>query len=182
MKPFMMKRVPVTLLTCLNVPNSGAVELRNAIGHRFQLDLPATLIFDYPTIAAIAQFLTKNNALMPLAVSSADWQAAQGLLSNSDNIHFYSNATMVVSLSSRHPGQSFGVGGFMHSMLTRADLQGPAPLSRWDNEAVYSPALDPARLTATTRFGAFCEEVESFDAAAFRLSWNEAVTIDPQVR
>lgn len=157
------------------------MELRNAIAQRFQLDLPATVIFDYPTTTAIANFLAGHTAVTSLQVASADWQAGQGkLLKCDDDSQF--TASMVVSVSSRHPGQSFGVDGFMCSMLSSADLQGPAPLSRWDNEAVYSPALDPARLTATTRFGAFCEEVESFDATAFRMSWAEAVTIDPQVR
>lgn len=36
----------------------GAVELRSALADRFAVDLPATLVFDYPTAAALIQFLT----------------------------------------------------------------------------------------------------------------------------
>ena len=36
----------------------GAVELRNAIGAEFSTDLPATAIFDYPTLFALADHLT----------------------------------------------------------------------------------------------------------------------------
>ena len=35
----------------------GAVELRNSLATRFATDLPATLIFDFPTVSALAQHL-----------------------------------------------------------------------------------------------------------------------------
>lgn len=38
----------------------GAVELRNSLAARFGADLPATLTFDYPSIAALASFFVKT--------------------------------------------------------------------------------------------------------------------------
>ncbi len=35
----------------------GAVELRNSIQVRFGFDLPATVIFDYPTATAMASYI-----------------------------------------------------------------------------------------------------------------------------
>jgi acyl carrier protein len=35
----------------------GAVELRNALARQFSLELPATLTFDYPSVAAVAGFV-----------------------------------------------------------------------------------------------------------------------------
>ena len=36
---------------------AGAVELRNEIGRVLRVDLPGTLIFDYPTISAMSAML-----------------------------------------------------------------------------------------------------------------------------
>ena len=38
----------------------GAVELRNEIGRAVGMDLPGTLVFDYPTVTAIAIFLSSK--------------------------------------------------------------------------------------------------------------------------
>jgi hypothetical protein len=35
----------------------GAAELRNDLGSAFGVELPATISFDYPTIAALTKFL-----------------------------------------------------------------------------------------------------------------------------
>lgn len=40
----------------------GAVDLCNAIGIRFGIDLPATAAFDYPTAAALAALINANMA------------------------------------------------------------------------------------------------------------------------
>lgn len=48
---------------CRNL--SGAVELRNNLSSRFSLDLPSTVIFDYPNAQGLASFILsrQNNAL-----------------------------------------------------------------------------------------------------------------------
>ena len=38
----------------------GAVELRNAIAAKFGTSVPATLAFDYPTLAALAEFVLSS--------------------------------------------------------------------------------------------------------------------------
>jgi acyl carrier protein len=43
----------------------GSVELRNALEGRLQLQLPSTLVFDYPSTDAIAQYVASKVAPVP---------------------------------------------------------------------------------------------------------------------
>ncbi len=36
----------------------GAVDLRNALAAQFSVDLPTTVTFDFPTVPALARFIT----------------------------------------------------------------------------------------------------------------------------
>lgn len=38
----------------------GSVELRNAVGAAFEVELPATVAFDYPTVASLAKFVASQ--------------------------------------------------------------------------------------------------------------------------
>ena len=139
-------------------------------------------MFDYPTTAAIADYLVKKlpeaaNAIAAVRPGPEECLQAFGPSTDSDLCR-----TQIVAISSRHPGPSLGIDGFMESMLASTDLQAQPPLGRWDNDANYTPDLLPSRMTATTRFGAFCEGLEHFDALAFRLSLAEALVVDPQTR
>ena len=63
---------------------AGAVELRNEIGRAFQSELPGTLVFDYPTISAIAGLLA---AKLQTVVSAAANTPLQPLQCVTDSLH-----------------------------------------------------------------------------------------------
>ena len=54
------------------ISSAGAVELRNAVMSKFNLDLLATVTFDYPTISALSNYIASKLATamtgMPLSV------------------------------------------------------------------------------------------------------------------
>lgn len=81
----------------------AAVELRNAVATRYQLDLPATLVFDHPTIAALAVFLASR--LSPSQPAEAALMLIDAAVDNQATAVV---ETVVVGASARFPG---GVSG-----------------------------------------------------------------------
>lgn len=75
-----------------------------------------------------------------------------------------------------------GYDGFWHAASKAEDLPTQVPLQRWDVDIAYSPQQPPSKMTIYARSGAFCQDMEMFDAAAFRLTRPEAVATDPQQR
>lgn len=176
------------------------MELRNKIAARFEADLPATLMFDHPSLAAIATYLAEHLDSLTTGCGGA----AQGYASDAElglqpwegSQAELPSATELVAVSGRYPeppipntmlgegaaAASAGGAGFWAGMRESADLQAVVPLSRWDMDAIYAPDLGADRMTIYARFGAFCRGVDAFDAAAFRLAATEALAVDPQVR
>ena len=81
----------------------GAVELRNSLATRYSLDLPASLVFDYPSIAALSSYLAA--AVQPQAQLTAAGTSGQNLVSQ----HVPQSAAEVVGIACRYPGSSQGM-------------------------------------------------------------------------
>ena len=141
----------------------AAVELRNELSSRFGVDLSATAMFDYPTIAALAGYIAAaTNA------SSVTVAAAAGVSSAPAPAHglgpstsLEQQSTAVVGLSCSYPVEAGSSEGFWQGAVTAADLPQPVPYSRWDLDRLYSPDSAGGRMYA--RFACFVRGIESFD-------------------
>ena len=93
----------------------GAVELRNAISARFQLDVPATLTFDYPSLASMAGFLTPQLGAKPGSPAAGMRQATMldvhsgvaSLGGGQGGSAARASATGIVGVACRYPGGRF---------------------------------------------------------------------------
>lgn len=88
------------------VDSLGAAELRNAVAARFGIaDLAATVVYDYPTVTALAQHLaaTLAPAAPPAAAASASLAAAPA------HAMSLSRASAIIGLSCRYPGTETGI-------------------------------------------------------------------------
>lgn len=159
------------------IDSLSAVELRNELGTRFGVTMPATVMFDYPTVNSLAGFVaSRTQPTQQVARPTAE----HAVVSSQDGTR-EAPAFAVYGISCRYPGSVRGMEDFFNAASRAADLPETVPCSRWDIDRFYSPWMN-GNESIYTRFGAFLDDVENFDASLFWLPKAEAVATDPQQR
>ena len=121
-----------------------------------------TLVYDYPTLNALAAYLSGQATAPsePAAVASAD-------------------AVAIVGIGCRFPGAR-GPEAFWRLLCDGVDAVTAVPPGRWDTDLYHPEPGRPGRFYAAR--GGFLDAVDTFDAAFFDIAPNEADRMDPQQR
>ena len=158
----------------------SAVELRSMLIEKFGIELPATVMFDYASIQALAEYILKltktESSLEPdIPFIPSSWVS---------EVHIPSNLryTDMVGISCRYPKQNAGLKGFWATVMSARNVQERIPHERWEIDPIYAVNVVSGTVGISAPFAAFCENVNDFDASLFAFPAMEAVTLDPQQR
>ncbi|MDI3284904.1 type I polyketide synthase [Polyangium sp. 15x6] len=150
-----------------------AVELRNAIVARIGKPLPATLLFDYPSLRALRKHLLER--VLSFEETKAAAPVAPVVRAAADD------GVAVIGVGCRFPGGIRDLDSFWRVLEQGVDAIQEVPPDRWDIDAHYDPDPDaPGKMY--TRWGGFVDQIDRFEANFFGISPREARSIDPQQR
>ena len=147
-----------------------AVELRNKLSKAFGQDMPASIVFDYPTIEQLTELLRGK-----IGLRRAD-RVAQGSSVQSSN-----QPIAIIGMGCRFPGEVEDPDSFWRFLSSGGDGITDIPSGRWDVEHHFDS--NPEALGKMyTRWGGFIDDIDRFEAGVFRISEREARRMDPQQR
>lgn len=169
----------------------GVIELVSQLQSWLGRKLSPTLVYSYPTPAALAAHLAGDSP-----ISTAGWASDRESRSpppeldgdrralSDDKIEYQSNSSgepiAIVGMACRLPGAN-SPGEFWDNLCHGKAALRKVPAERWSSRDFYDPQpRQPGK--SISKWGGFLEQIEQFDARFFGVSPYESERMDPQQR
>ncbi|WP_394829330.1 SDR family NAD(P)-dependent oxidoreductase [Pendulispora albinea] len=192
---------PEAPFTDYGVDSIILVELVNALNAQLGIELKTTALFDHPSVAELARFVSEEfrgqiapapapdvespapdvESAAPDVRSPAPVQGTPRAQEVSASVDLASRRQIaVVGLSCRFAGARSAREFWQNLAAGKCGIR-EVPKERWDADALYDP--DPRAPGKTNcKWGGFVDDVDAFDPLFFNLSGREAELTDPQQR
>ncbi|MEU6065583.1 SDR family NAD(P)-dependent oxidoreductase [Streptomyces sp. NPDC047082] len=145
-----------------------AAELSERIGR----PLEPSLVFNHPTISAIAEAVLEPPSG---ATASTTPEPARAAAARPDD------DVAIISMACRFPGGADDPEALWRLLATGEDAISEVPAGRWDTRGLHDPDPEATGKAYTLR-GGFLDGIDRFDAPFFGISPREAAAMDPQQR
>ncbi|WP_308190167.1 beta-ketoacyl synthase N-terminal-like domain-containing protein, partial [Streptomyces aculeolatus] len=156
----------------LGFESMTAVRLRNRLVERTGLQLPRTLLYDFPSPTTLARHLRDE----ALGLTGGAATALTQVSSSADE------PIAIVSMACRFPGGIDSPEDLWQLILREEHTVSEFPEDRgWDLNSLYDRTAERPG-TSYTRYGSFIPDAARFDAGLFGVSPREALAMDPQQR
>jgi amino acid adenylation domain-containing protein len=149
------------------------VQIQTQLQERFGQKLAMVDLFQYPTIHALAQYLTSKSSPQ---TTNQNKRAKNRRLRQTSNKT--SNEIAIIGMSGRFPGAN-DIDTFWHNLR-----EGVESISFFSDEELLSSGIEAATLNKPNyiKASAILSDIELFDAAFFDISPKEAEIMEPQHR
>ncbi|MCC6809971.1 MAG: SDR family NAD(P)-dependent oxidoreductase, partial [Deltaproteobacteria bacterium] len=158
----------------LGLDSLMAQKLRQRLNETTGLSLPSTIVFDHPSIAALA-----SQVLARMQKGAPGARAAKTQRRAAEN-----GATAIVGMAGRFPGsERVDLDAYWQTLKDGSWTGSEVPRERYDIDRYFHPDADtPGKIA--TRVGSFLRgcDVAAFDPGFFGIAAKEALTMDPQQR
>jgi acyl transferase domain-containing protein len=155
----------------------SVVEFRSTLQAEFGVKMDTTVLFNYPTINQLVQYMVDQFDGASAVVSSwSDSALSPSVSQNKVDIEIG-----VYGMSCLFPGGADGPSAYWDMLLAGTDAVTEVPHTRWNPDQFYDPNPG-AKGKMYVQEGAFVHGLDMFDAKAFGITPAEAKIMDPQQR
>jgi acyl transferase domain-containing protein/acyl-CoA synthetase (AMP-forming)/AMP-acid ligase II/acyl carrier protein len=156
-----------------------AVQIAGELERWLDKPLSPVLVYDHPTIDALARFLAGRGGEAPSEPANQSRQAPRPPGNATDPI-------AIIGIGCRFPGAD-GPAAFWRLLRDGVDAITEVPPDRWDHDEIVRWLGDGAGENGEVtdhppRFGGFLRDVDRFDRSFFGIAPREAERMDPQQR
>eukprot|EP00889_Picochlorum_renovo_P005164 jgi/Picre1/32194/NNA_007540.t1 len=158
-----------------------SLDIVDQINARFGLNLPATLLYDAPTIDAIAALITETLPTTDLTQTQDAPDIKPNILVSRSHEDDSKSTVEITGYCFRYAGDGSDFSEGDPFILSNEGCSA-VPHQRWDNDAIYAPRSECGPRCSYVAIGKFLKTIDLFDAELFSISDHEAGNIDPQQR